>query len=214
MNQSLFRAALSCIAILVVSPLMADNNDESKEPPLEYLVKVGGKEFSVKEGESLKLDGEFKNPVINITPKPYREFDCQGVKFKYPQQFTFESSVDSPFSKSWTLSGNDLKIMFFAMQGDLSSKDFANTMIQQFGRNNAKISDTTTRMKLGNQTLNGATLKVTIASHNMSMDIMQIPANDGETKLIVFQDNVDAAGNKSNEGKQTMEVIKSSFNLD
>jgi hypothetical protein len=188
--------------------------DESKEPPLEFVVNVGDKSIAVTEGETAQLDGGFTNPKISVTPQPYRVFPYQGISFKYPRSFTFEADLADPDEKSWTLSGNDLVIMYHVLNARLTTGDFANLMIDQFGRENCKVTEANAKITLGKQTLSGTTIQITVVTHKMVMDIYRIPSLGAVTKLLVFQDSLDDTGNRSNECKQAFKEIKSSFTVE
>ncbi|MCU0962478.1 MAG: hypothetical protein MUF48_20475 [Pirellulaceae bacterium] len=192
----------------------APGTDESKEPPLEFAVIVDDKSVTINEGQTIQLDGTFTNPRISVTPQPYRVFPYQGITFKYPRSFTFEADLADPDAKHWTLTGNDLTIMFFVMNARLTTGEFANNMIDQFGRENCKVNDANAKITLGSQSLSGTSIQVTVATHKMVMDIYRIPSRGEVTKLLVFQDSLDDTGNRSKEGRQTLEDMKASFTVD
>ena len=192
----------------------SDAADESAEPALKYTVKIGEKTVTVSEGETVQLDGTFNDPKIAVTPEPYRVFPYQGITFKYPRSFVFEAELDDQDSKMWTLSGNDFKIMYFVLNTSVSTADYANTMIDQFGRENAKVVNEKATISLGKQRLSGTSLHISIAAYEMVMDIYRIPSEGAETRLLVFQDSLDDSGKRSKEGEQTLELIRSSFALE
>jgi hypothetical protein len=185
--------------------------DESKEPPSTFVVTVGQESVVIKEGETAQLDGQFTNPSVSVTPQAYRVFPYAGIKFKYPRSFTFEADLSDPNSKSWTLSGNDLKIMIFVLNSRLTTADFANNMMEQFGGENCQVVDANASLAMGKQTLSGTTIHVSVATFKMAMDIYLVPSRGPATKLLVIQDSLDDAGNRSKEGKQTLEELSSSF---
>ena len=71
------------------------------EPELKYVVSVGGKSVTVKEGEAAKLEGTFTNPEVTVMPEGHRTFSAEGVTFRYPRGFTFEFE-SAPRMKSWS----------------------------------------------------------------------------------------------------------------
>ena len=100
------------------------------------------------------------------------------------------------------------------MNATLTTGEFANNMIDQFGRENCKVNDANAKITLGSQTLSGTSIQVTVATHKMVMDIYRIPSREAVTKLLVFQDSLDDTGNRSNEGRQTLKDMKASFTVD
>lgn len=188
--------------------------DESKEPPLTYSVRIGDKSVTTVEGETARFEGTFTNPEVTIAAQQHRMFPYQGVSFKYPRSFTFEADLSDPDAKIWTLSGNDFKIMYFVLNTRLTAADFARTMINQFGKQSSKVLNGSAKTTLGKHTLLGATLRATLATHSMIMEIYGIPTPGARTKLLVFQDSLDDSGNRSQEGKATLQVFRSSFDIE
>jgi hypothetical protein len=188
--------------------------DESKEPPLAFVVNVGDKSITITEGRTVQLDGKFANPQISVNPHPYRVFPYGGITFKYPRTFAFEAEIADPDQKNWILSGNDFKIMYFVLNARLTTGEFANNMIDEFGRENCKVTDANAKIILGKQTLFGTTIQITVATHKMVTDIYRIPSRGAVTKLVVFQDSLDDAGNRSNEGMQALKELESSFTVE
>ena len=188
--------------------------DESEEPSLRYSVMVGEKTVTISEGQTVQVDGTFSNPKLMITPQAHRVFSYQGLTFEYPRAFTFEADLDDRNAKNWTLSGNDLKIMYFVLNANLSTADFSSNMIDQFGGKNAKVADANATITLGKHILTGTSLHATVVGHQMVMDIYRIPSRVGVTKLLVFQDSLDSLGHRSKEGEQTIVGIKSSLTIE
>ena len=57
-----------------------------------------------------------------MRPEPHRVFPYGGVAFRYPRAFTFEASLDDADLRSWTLSGNDFKVMYFVFAVRVTAK--------------------------------------------------------------------------------------------
>ncbi len=205
--------ALAGLFICAIDVAAAFAVDESAEPPLKYVVKVGGKTVTMSEGQPVRFEGSFTNPEVSFEPQSYRVFPYAGVSFNYPKAFVFEADVSDSDAKNWTMSGNDLTIMYFEIEGQLTSADFANNMISEFGQENAQVSNPNAAIELGSQKLTGTTLRVKIASHRMEMDVYKVPSSGSKTRLFVVQDNLDDAGKRSKEWKRTLAMIKPSFKL-
>ena len=203
-----------CLLHLGCSSSTAAGPDESKEPPLEFVVDVGDKSITVTEGTTANSMAHSRIRTSLFKPQPYRVFPYGGITFKYPRSFAFEADLADLDRKNWTLSGNDLKLMYFLVNARLTTDEFADNMIEQFGRENCKVTDANAKIILGKQTLPGTTIQIAVASHKMVMDIYRIPSPGGVTKLVVFQDSLDNAGNRSNEGVQAVKEMKSSFTVE
>jgi len=218
MNARATRIGILSIAIPLLGlgcRMRTATNDESQEPPLEFVVHVDDTSVTLIEGESGQVNGTFTNPKVSVTPRPYRTFPYQGITFQYPRAFNFEADLSDPDSKNWTLSGNDLKIMYFVLNSQLTTRDFAKDMIDRFGRENCKLLNANAKITLGKETLSGTTIQMTVASSRMVMDIYHVPSsNKSVTKILVFQDNLDDNGHRSAEAKQALKEIESSFTLE
>jgi hypothetical protein len=214
MNRTYPLAALLAVLGMGCNASTAAGPDESLEPPLEFVVNVGDKSISIGEGKTGQLEGSFTNPKVTVTPQPYRTFPYQGIRFRYPRSFAFEADFSEPDARNWTLSGNDLKIMFFVLNAPLTPEGFANNMLDQFGRENGKITNASAKITLGKETLTGTTAQITVVTHTMVLEAYSIPSRKGGTKLLVLQDSLDDAGNRSKESTQALKEIKASFTIE
>ena len=208
-RNSLGLCLVIVIAIHGVSPF--SNADESKEPKLKYELKIGDKTVTVAEGETVKVEGQFSDPSVNIIPGKTRTFPYSGMSFAYPSNFVFEADMSDAASTSWTLSGNDFVVMIFHLEAEMTTDMFANEMIGQFGSANAKIANEKLNVTLGDHELSGTQLEVSIASHKLVQKIVKIPSKNGQTKLLVFQDSLNDDGSHSAEAKKAMKTIASTF---
>jgi hypothetical protein len=196
------------LALLLTTSATVRAADENREPALKYRCEVGGKIFTISEGEPLKLAGVGADPTITIRPEPFREFPYGGVRFRYPSHFTFEADTADADTKHWTLSGNDFKIMYFVIQEDVSDEQYVGAMVGQFGED--KCTQSKTSITLNKQKYAGTRLRVSIAGNAMTMDVFRIGSGK-ETRLLVLQDNSDDTGKPSAEGGATLTALEKSF---
>jgi hypothetical protein len=181
--------------------------DETIEPPAKYRLEVEGKSYPAVEGEAVKITGTLTNPTVKIVAEPYREFGYGGVSFQYPRAFTFEADVKDKDYKSWILSGNDFKIMYFLLNEKTTPDEYADEMIKQFGAKNATKSAMKSDLLGGNR--DGARIDVTLAGHKMTMDILCVPFAGG-TRVVVLQDSPKGA-QASPEAKEALPVLKKTW---
>lgn len=211
--ERVYSLALLAFLALGSDLSFAAGDDESKEPPLVFVVEVGGKSITITEGQSSKLKGTFTDPNISVTPESYRVFPYHGINFKYPRSFVFEADIADPNRKTWHISGNDLKIMYMALNAKITTGEFASNMMEQIGRKNCKVTNADAKITLGKHTLSGTTIQITVAEHKMLTEIYQVPSQGTITKLLIFQDSLDDSGNRSNEGKQALKELEASFKM-
>lgn len=188
--------------------------DESREPPLQYSIAVGDATTIISECIPVQIKGTFSDPTVTLTPHEYRVFPYRGIRFRYPRSFTFEADLAGPQSKTWVLSGNDFKVMYFVLGAPVSTGQFADSMLDQFGRENARIVDAEAAITLGRERLVGTSLRVSVGGERLVTDIYRIPSRDTEARLLVFQDSLDDAGNRSEEGRRALAEIDSSFTVE
>jgi hypothetical protein len=204
----------TCLPLILLLASVSFAQDESKEPPQSFVVKLGEKSLTMLENETAKLAGSFTDPQVTITLNPYRVFPYQGVRFQYPRTFNFEADLTDPDDKNWTLSGTDVKIMLFAVNTDLTPAGFADSVIEQFDRSKSKILDANAKLKLGDHTLAGIKFRLTVGMHNITQEAYTLPAPRGKTRLFIVQDNPDEDGNYSAEAKLLFTLLQKSFQLD
>lgn len=186
--------------------------NESKEPPVKYVLKMGDQEIAIQEGKAVQLKGTFTDPEITLTAEPHRVFPYQGISFKYPRAFTFEADLGDETYKNWTLSGNDFKIMYFVMEDPLTPEAFSDNLVSEFGEENCTV-EKASPLPFGSKKLSGITLHASIVGNPIVMDIYAIPHSDRRTRLLVLQDNIDDVGERSAEGRSTLRLIEESSQL-
>ena len=183
--------------------------DESVEPKLNYTLKIGDRSYAVSEGEPFQVDSISKKSEARLVADTHRIFSHQNFSFRYPRYFSFEADLSNAMDKSWTLSGNDCKIMILTFRGTLTPRQFAANLAQTFGEKNTNITDA--NVKLGKVVYDGALVDTTVAGNRMMMEILPTTPPKGWTKLFVIQDSVSDAGVHSKEYKELMEMLRGSF---
>jgi hypothetical protein len=205
-------SALLMGAICWGGTVASATEDETKEPPLTYTVKVGDKAVTLLEGEEGEIEGTLTNPKIAIELAPHRVFSAKGVTFKYPRSFTFEHEKEGIIFSGWTMSGNDFTIMMFATIVALPPEMQAKGMVEQFGKENCTVSNTT--KELGGKTLVGKRILANIAGSEVTVDILQLPPKGGVHRLIAFQDMKEDDGQPSKEGKDALKTISETLQVE
>lgn len=202
----------ACLAALVAAPTFADDS-EALEPPQLYELKIGDQSVPIQEGKPVDLTGSFTNPQIELVPRPTRLFVRRGIQFEYPRQFTFEADLKSPFSKSWTLSGNDLKLMVFAMTVPVTPRQFGDNVMGTLGKDHCEITEPQAELVLGMERLKGVKFIASVAEQHISFEIYDLPKAGRTSRLLTIQDNPDENGDRSAEGRAGMELLQKSFKL-
>jgi len=177
-----------------------------------YTLKIGNKTISLQDGQTVRVEGLYQNPEITLIVGPYNLFSCDDVHFKYPREFIYEADLEQAYVKSWTLSGNDCKIMYFAFDEPIQISDFLDSMLERYGRQHCTVTDTAP-LTLGQMILTGTAIHTTLVGVKIAVDIYQIPSSGTSMRLLVIQDCVDSFGSRSTEGMHAIQLLEQSFHL-
>ncbi len=199
------------IGLLLMTGIAVGQTDESKEPPLKYEIQLDGTKIVAAEGEIRTVSGRFEDPKIKIVPRSFRDFPYMGVAFSYPREYVFEADLSDDLAKSWSLSGRDLTILLFDVAEEMSTLDFGRSMLSELGQDPSKTKTKNIKAKFGNLELPGSSLEVVFGSTVLRVEIMKLPSESGQTKLIVLQDALNESGKHSQESAEAIAKLKSTF---
>lgn len=188
-------------------PPPAQAQDETKEPKLGFTVRIGSTELHLSEGDQLPAKGTFTDPSVSVTVDPERIFSHAGLSFAYPRSFTFEADLSAAHSHSWTLSGNDVKIMIFRFSTELSVDTFAKELAEGFG---PKSTTSPISIQLGSEKYSGLRIRAALASYELTQDVFALPSVNGKGRFLVLQD--DGSGNKP-ESEPTRALLSKTFRV-
>jgi hypothetical protein len=196
------------VADLTGAIQVGSQHPEAQEPKLSFNVGVAGTRVRVVEGEAAAVPGTFQNPAISIAVEPQRTFTYAGMRFDYPRNFTFEADLEGA-SSSWTLSGNDLKIMVFRFDERVSTEDYVKELVKRFG------PTTTTapmQLRLGGVDYPGTRLDVRLVQTDLIYQVVGLPRYEGKDRIIAIQDNKKAANVP--EGVNARALLTRTFHVD
>lgn len=164
------------------------NINENEEPPLIFKVSINDSTYNMFENEKKIIIGNFSEPEVTIKTHQWRHFPHGNLSFEYPKNFSFEAEFDM-FNKIWTLSGNDLTIMYMKLSVDLEEDEYVYDLITEFGEENCSVS--TMNRKISNRVFKGTKLSINIINQNLEMEIYKITTSDGKSNFLIFQDSLD-----------------------
>lgn len=200
------KSIITALTLIACSQL-AFAADESQEPSVQYQLLVNGAPHAIELNRPTKLNGTFDNPELQLQASANRTFTYGGVSFDYPAYFSWEANIGNAAKKSWTLSGNDFKIIYTLMPNSLSASDFAQSMATKFGKQNTRIGDK--ERVLGSYKLKGKQLNVQISGVTIVLEVFTLPSKSG-TRLLVLQDSP-AKTTSSKEADNALALLKGSF---
>lgn len=178
-----FRALLLLVGVVgLVGPGHAA--DESREPVLAYSLEIDGQPHDILLDTPVTLPGSHTDPVVVLRAAATRRFAYGGVAFEYPAAFTWEAEIRSPTDRTWTISGNDCRIMVFVLPEAMSVGDYARAMEGQFGKGKTRIGDTT-RIFSGTKR-EGKRLDVEVTGVKLNFEMFALPSAKG-SRILLFQ---------------------------
>jgi hypothetical protein len=182
--------------------------DEDREPPLKYTLNINGKTHEINLDTPLQLQGVYRNPRVILTASSIRVFRYGGVRFHYPAAFSWEAEIEGAGDKTWTLSGNDFKIMYFVQSAAITPGLYVGEILKRFGKEKTRVSDT--ERKFGDRKYKGKLLFINLGGINMIMEIYLLPAKRG-SRLLVLQDSPPDGRVISVEGERTTAMLAATF---
>ena len=193
------------IVFLVCVFLSLGANSQDKKT---IILTIDGKEYAIEEGEELQLREVRSSPILTARVADNKKFESSYLSFTYPTNFSYSYEEDISY-RNWTLDGNDFVIMYFEMDVETDLNDFVNEMVSQFGKEKCKTSPT--EVVLGEKTLKGTRIEVSMIGQRLSIDLLGIINNEFKSRIIVFQDSIGEEGGASIEKIKTLNVIDQSI---
>lgn len=158
--------------------------------------------------EPIEVPGKFTDPRIVLTAAATRTFQYGGVEFEYPAEFGWEAEVEATH-RNWTLSGNDLTVMYHVFPDGVTVEMFANAMIAQMGADKTTTSET--KQRLGDQEYVGKRLLVDALGTKLTYDLYAIPGKG--TRILVLLDSLDESNKPSAEATRALPQIARTFKI-
>lgn len=184
---------------------------EDREPPLVlYFEAEGGKRVPVELDKAFNPADLGKSATLKLEPQ--RKFSYAGLEFSYPREYGFEAQVAQPVT-SWTLSGNDAKVMVQRFKGqkkvDVLHKSVIAGIQKAYG---GKAKESPITLAAGGRTLEGTRIEVDLAGAFIVQDLFPIKSGADGVELII-QDSQKKLGEPSAERVKTEALLKETLKL-
>ena len=203
-----------CLAVftLLLSSAFAQEKraGEAAKQPAVFVLTINDKEYPVTEGEALKLDGNFTNPVVSVKAAPYAKFDNGKVAFKYKNNSTYDYSETSG-NRTWTFDDSDCVVFLFELDALVKVDAITNNVIAQFGKKNCKTEAVT--KKVGDRVLSGVRINVTLAGQKLVQEYYDLDLKDTKTNIIAFQNLKKEDGSIAADGLAAADMVATSFKV-
>lgn len=185
--------------------------DETKEPTLDYTLKVGGKSYPVVEGKSFEIEAAGGKAQAVLEAADFRVFPYQNISFHYPRHMTFEADLSDETSVTWMLSGNDAILMVFSIAGDITAADMADSLKMQYGAKNTKTRNE--KVSLGGTDYEALRLDVSLVGTTLCQKVLKLRSSDGRTLLLVLQDTLDDNGGHTKEFDAAVKMVRETLKV-
>lgn len=186
-------------------------DDESKEPPLDYSLKVGEKSYPVVEGKPFEIETSSGKITVVLEAAIFRVFRFQNIHFHYPRHLTFEADLSDETSLTWMLSGNDVILMVFSIKGDITAADMADSLKMQYGAKNTKIRKDT--VSLGGIDYDAERVDVSLVGTALCQKVLKVRSSGGRTLLLVLQDTLDDEGKHTKEFDAAVKMVDATLKI-
>ena len=181
------------------------------EPPRGYTLDVSGKRLPLTLGSPTSIQGTFKNPTVTLQAAATRHFSYGGLQFDYPATFSFEYEKEEGY-RNWTIAGKSTKILYFVVANSFTSEAYAEEMQRQFGE--AQTVLTPIRGNFGKKAVTGHRIQANVSGVEIIQDAYNIPAPQGESRLLVLQDCDPKRAESKEEPTQVLKLLTQTMQCD
>lgn len=178
------------IALLSLVCLPIPQGTRLAESPQEFVLQGNGKELELRIGQPTELPKDFAGAKVTLRVRPTRRFDYQGLRFQYPQNYTWEYEQKEDGPQSVTLSGhtNVLILQFYDDKQDPArqAERLANSIAASLGsRTKTSACELAGKEK---RKLAGKRLEAVLGGTKIAQEVYALPLGGGEVALLVVQD--------------------------
>ncbi len=185
----------SLIACLALVCLPTQQGTRLVEPQQTFVLQGNGKECELRIGEPVVLPKEFEGQKVTLRVRPTRLFDCRGLRFRYPQDFSWYYESKESGSEFVTLSGRTtvLQLSFY------NDRVAASALVESVARSIAdKLGPkATTRVCVlignANRVLEGKHVEITVSGQTSTQEVFAVRLGDLVASLVV-QDTLTESG--------------------
>jgi hypothetical protein len=206
-------AASSAICVLAQIGF-AEEAKEAQTPPQIFYLEAGGKKLPVELDKPFATSAIAANETATLRVSAYRLFPYAGLRFFYPQDFTFAANLDDPDVSIWTMRGSDSLIMVqrYPNQPDAAKvqKEMLGVLATQYQGGIRKQTDATLALK--STQLKGVSLDITLGIAQLRQELFAFPSGK-DVIILLLQDTPQANGQPSPQRVKVEKILSSSLQL-
>ena len=184
--------------------LLGNTIAQSSNSKSTFVVTINGQKHTISEGDELIIPPSTSETTVSVEQAEFKKFNGGILSFNYPSNFSYQFEQDTGY-KNWTIDGNDFVVMHFEFNNPTPLNAIVKGMVSEFGKKNCKVSDT--QITVGKNTLSGQRIDVALVGQKLSIDFLEIIADDGKSRFIAFQDSKNDFGGDSEESLKALKMI-------
>jgi hypothetical protein len=194
--------------------LPAQENKEDQSPPQIFYLEVGGKKVPIKLNEPFATNTLTANPTATLRVEPYRVFRYAGIRFAYPQDYSFSASLDDPEVSIWTLTGSNSLIMVQRYPNQPNPQAFLQQVLAAMKAQYAGgvLKETEATLAVKGAPLKGVAIDVTMAGSHLRQELFSLPS-EKDAIILLLQDVPQDNGQPSPKRVEMGKMLAGSFKL-
>jgi len=180
-------------------------------PPLLLDLQLGDRSIPAELDRPVTIDAPGGPLTFTIRARPYRVLEAQGVRFRFPADYTYRHETTPSFTK-WILSGDRAKVMLFHYTGrqepDALCTAIARDMVRRNGPH-VQTTQTPAEIVLAGEKVHGVHLVAPLVGGVPPVTTDVFVFVKGQTAYSLLLQDVGEAG--TDEGQAARKLLEDSF---
>jgi len=200
------------VACLALFCLPAQQGTRLAEPQQVFVLAGNGKECELRIGEPVVLPKEFENQKVTLRVRPTRLLDYQGLRLRYPQNFSWYYEASESGAEFVTLSGRTtvLQLSFYNDRATAASLLESTTRAIADKLGPKSVTKVAVLIGNANRVLEGKRVEVTVAGQTSTQDVFALRLGDMAVTLVV-QDTLTEKGKPDPETEALLKILSDSL---
>lgn len=200
------------IACLALFFLPAQQGTRLVEPQQVFVLQGNGKECEMRIGEPVVLPKEFEGQKVTLRVRPTRLFDYQGLRFRYPQNFSWYYESKESGGEFVTLSGRTTVLQLSFYEDRIAAASLVESTAKALAEKAGPKAVVRTCVLIGNanRVLEGRQVEVTVSGQTSRQDVFAIRLGDLVVSIVV-QDTLTDSGKPDPETEALLKILSDSL---
>ncbi len=198
------------LLLLLALPFAVNAQNSVDEPANTVNLVIDGHSYAVEEGGTVDVTVGGTTVKATASIGDTKHIRGGGVSFDYPRYYAYEHETSDGLER-WALDGNNMVVTLMAMGAAVSTEDLTDGMKDRFGKKNCTVKPTS--IELGGRSLSGQRLNVTLAGTGLTIDVLELPEQNGGSTFLLIQDLVQEGG-ASDENQETLGLLGRTMKYD